>query len=94
MALDEEETAAAARAAALAKADLATSMVVEMTSLQGIMGGHYARLSGEEEGVAAAIAEQYEAISQTRPAMALALADRLDSLTGFVCCRVGAERIQ
>ncbi len=39
------------RAAALAKADLATSMVVEMTSLQGIMGGHYAGLSGEAEGV-------------------------------------------
>ena len=78
--LDEDETTAAARAAALSKADLATSMVVEMTSLQGIMGGHYARLSGEEEPVAAAIAGQYEAISQTRPAMALALSDRLDSL--------------
>ncbi len=78
--LDQEQTAAAARAAALAKADLATSMVVEMTSLQGIIGGHYARLSGEAESVAAAIAGQYEAVSQTKPAMALALADRLDSL--------------
>ena len=92
--LDQEETAAAARAAALAKADLATSMVVEMTSLQGIMGGHYARLSGEEESVAAAIAGQYEAVSQTKPAMALALADRLDSLIASVCRRIGAERIQ
>ncbi|MFN2280126.1 MAG: glycine--tRNA ligase subunit beta, partial [Candidatus Promineifilaceae bacterium] len=36
--LDEADAAAASRAAALAKADLATSMVVEMTSLQGIMG--------------------------------------------------------
>jgi glycyl-tRNA synthetase len=47
--LSAEETAVAARAAALAKADLATSMVVEMTALQGIMGGHYAQLSGESE---------------------------------------------
>ncbi len=81
--LDKEEMSTAVRAAHLAKADLATSMVVEMTSLQGIMGGHYARLSGESEAVAQAIAEQYEAISHTRPALALALADRLDSLTGL-----------
>ncbi len=80
LALDEEETTAAARAAALAKADLATAMVVEMTSLQGIMGGHYARLSGEEESVAAAIAGQYDPVSKTRPALALALSDRFDSL--------------
>jgi glycyl-tRNA synthetase len=81
--LDEEETAVAARAAALAKADLATSMVVEMTSLQGIMGGHYAQLSGEPEAVCQAIAGQYNAVSQTRPGLALALADRLDSLAGL-----------
>lgn len=81
--LTEQETAVAARAASLAKADLATSMVVEMTSLQGIMGAHYARLSGEPEEVAEAIAGQYNAVSQTRPGLALALADRLDSLTGL-----------
>ncbi|GIK59011.1 MAG: glycine--tRNA ligase subunit beta [Chloroflexi bacterium] len=81
--LDEEETAVATRAAALAKADLATNMVVEMTSLQGIMGGHYAQLSGEPEAVCQAIAEQYQAVSQTRPGLALALADRLDSLAGL-----------
>jgi glycyl-tRNA synthetase len=54
-----------------------------MTSLQGIMGGHYARLSGEEESVAEAIAGQYDAVSQTQPALALALSDRLDSLMGL-----------
>ena len=81
--LSAEETAVAARAAALSKADLATNMVVEMTSLQGIMGGHYARLNGESAAVAAAIAEQYEAVSQTKPGLALALADRLDSLMGL-----------
>jgi glycyl-tRNA synthetase len=81
--LPEAEVAAARRAAALAKADLATSMVVEMTSLQGIMGGHYARRSGEPEAVAQAITEQYEAVSQTGPGLALAVADRLDSLAGL-----------
>ncbi|HID51950.1 MAG TPA: glycine--tRNA ligase subunit beta, partial [Anaerolineae bacterium] len=83
LALSPEEKESSQRAAALAKADLATSMVVEMTSLQGIMGGQYARLSGEPEDVAAAIAEQYNAVSQTKPGLALALADRLDSLTGL-----------
>jgi len=81
--LDDKEKAFAVRAAALSKADLASSMVVEMTSLQGIMGGHYARLAGEPEPVAEAIAEQYEAISKTGPGLALALADRLDSLIGL-----------
>ena len=81
--LSPEETEATTRAAGLSKADLATSMVVEMTSLQGVMGGHYARLSGESEEVAAAIAEQYEAVSRTRPGLALALSDRLDSLAGL-----------
>ena len=81
--LDEADAAAASRAAALAKADLATSMVVEMTSLQGIMGGHYAGLSEEVEPVIKAIAEQYNAVSKTKPGLALALADRLDSLLGL-----------
>jgi len=77
----EKETAV--RAAALSKADLAAELVVEMTSLQGTMGAHYARLSGESEAVAAAIGEQYKGVSRTRPGLALALADRLDSLTGL-----------
>jgi glycyl-tRNA synthetase len=78
-----EDLEAAARAAALAKADLATNMVVEMTSLQGIMGGHYASLGGEPEPVIDAIAEQYEAVSKTKPGLALALSDRFDSLLGL-----------
>ncbi|MDT8306875.1 MAG: glycine--tRNA ligase subunit beta [Anaerolineae bacterium] len=81
--LDGEQQQVVVRAAALSKADLATSMVVEMTSLQGVMGGHYALRSGEPEAVAAAIAEQYETVSATAPGLALALADRLDSLTGL-----------
>jgi glycyl-tRNA synthetase len=47
------------------------------------LGGHYARRSGEPEAVALAIAEQYAAVSKTRPGLVLALADRLDSLAGL-----------
>ncbi|MDX9954245.1 MAG: glycine--tRNA ligase subunit beta [Anaerolineae bacterium] len=77
------------RAAHLAKADLATQMVVEMTSLQGVMGREYARLSGETPAVAQAIAEHYlpaaagGALPQSPAGFALALADRLDSLAGL-----------
>ncbi len=81
--LDDGETAVSLRAASLSKADLATNLVVEMTALQGIMGGQYARLSGESDEVAAAIAEQYTAVSQTKAGLALAQADRLDSLVGL-----------
>ncbi|HSH01254.1 MAG TPA: glycine--tRNA ligase subunit beta [Anaerolineae bacterium] len=83
LSLADEELDAAVGAAALAKADLASKMVVEMTSLQGIMGGHYARLNGQPEPVAVAIAEQYNAVSRSKAGLALALADRLDSLIGL-----------
>ncbi len=77
------------RAANLCKADLATQMVVEMTSLQGVMGRLYALHSGEPEGVADAIYEHLlprsagDDVPQTMPGIALALADRLDSLVGL-----------
>jgi glycyl-tRNA synthetase len=58
-------------------------MVVEMTALQGIIGGHYARRSGESEAVAVALEEQYQTVSSTPAALALALADRCDSLLGL-----------
>lgn len=89
--LRPEYVATARRAAALAKADLASSMVVEMTSLQGVMGGHYAALSGEKPEVSAAIAEQYEAVSKTGAGLALALADRLDSLLGLFAAGFGPK---
>ena len=87
--LDEDESAVLARAATLCKADLATNMVVEMTSLQGIMGREYARRSGEPEAVAVAILEHYlprgqdDDLPATRPGLALGLTDRLDSLMGL-----------
>ncbi len=71
------------RATFLAKADLATQMVTEMTSLQGIIGGEYALRSGETEEVAAAIGEQYQPVPKTKPGVALALTDRIDSLVGL-----------
>ncbi len=89
--LDETDRATAVRAASLAKADLATNMVVEMTSLQGKMGGHYALLAGESREVAAAIAGQYEAVSSTPAAMALAVAERLDSLAGLFAAGLGPK---
>ncbi len=74
---------AVARAVYLAKADLATQMVTEMTSLQGIIGGEYALRSGESAEVAQAIAEQYQTVPQSKIGLAVALSDRLDSLVGL-----------
>jgi glycyl-tRNA synthetase len=87
--LGEQEQAVARRAAHLCKADLATQLVIELTSLQGIMGREYARLSGEDEAVAQAIFEHYlprsadDALPETVPGLVLGLADRLDSLVGL-----------
>lgn len=78
----------AKRAAALAKADLVTDMVFELTELEGLMGGYYARESGEDAAVADAIAAQYQPrgpsddIPPTAEGRALALADKLDTLAG------------
>jgi glycyl-tRNA synthetase len=81
--LEGDEAVFALRAAHLAKADLATRMVVEMTSLQGIMGREYALRSGEAPAVAEAIGEQYRPIPRTKPGLVVALADRLDSLVSL-----------
>ncbi|HEY6075068.1 MAG TPA: glycine--tRNA ligase subunit beta, partial [Anaerolineales bacterium] len=81
--LDEEEALHARRAAYLAKADLATQMVTEMTSLQGILGREYALRCGEQAPVAAAIGEQYLPLPKSRVGLAVALADRIDSLVGL-----------
>jgi glycyl-tRNA synthetase len=87
--LDADEQVTADRAAELCKADLATNMVVEMTSLQGIMGRYYAIHSGEPKPVADAIFEHYLPRSAddkspgNKPGLAVGLADRLDSLMGL-----------
>lgn len=77
------------RAALLIKCDLVSNAVYEFTELQGIMGEYYARHDGETDQVAAAIREHYlprftgDELPKTKAGMALALADRLDSLAGF-----------
>ena len=82
-------SAQAERAALLAKCDLVTEMVLEFPELQGIMGCYYARQDGEPEEVAQALYEQYlprfatDEIPHSRTGLALALADRLDTLTGI-----------
>ena len=87
--LSAEEMVVAQRAAFLSKADLATRMVVEHTSLQGVMGAHYARHSGEIEPVAQAIEEHYrprgagDRLPESGPGMLVGLADRLDSLVSL-----------
>jgi glycyl-tRNA synthetase len=83
LSLDADEALFARRAAHLAKADLTTQMVTEMTSLQGIIGREYALRSGEAPAVADAIGEQYRPIPATNTGLAVALADRIDSLTGL-----------
>jgi len=81
--LEQEEAVFARRAAYLAKADLVTQMCVEMTSLQGIIGREYALRSGENQAVAEAIGQQYQTVPQSKPGLAVALADRIDSLVGL-----------
>ena len=79
----------ALRAAALCKCDLVTSMVGEFPELQGIMGRYYALADGEDPEVAQAIAEHYQPrgasddLPASRTGIALALADKLDTLTGI-----------
>ncbi|MBL8589696.1 MAG: glycine--tRNA ligase subunit beta [Methylobacteriaceae bacterium] len=83
------DPALAARAAALAKADLMTEVVGEFPETQGLMGRRYATLQGEDARVAAAIEEHYrpqgpgDRVPADPVAIAVALADKLDTLTGF-----------
>ena len=87
--LDSTDRLTAERAALLCKADLATEMVVEMTSLQGVMGRYYALRSGETEATANAIFEHYlprtaeDDLPQGNAGMVVGIADRLDSIIGL-----------
>ncbi|MGE5360163.1 MAG: glycine--tRNA ligase subunit beta, partial [Bacteroidales bacterium] len=81
----------------LAKADLTTDMVRELTELQGTMGGIYAKEEGLPEAVWRAIYYQYlpQGVEPTSPPTreelgaaasswaATALADKLDTLVGM-----------
>jgi glycyl-tRNA synthetase beta chain len=79
----------AERAAWLAKADLLTGMVGEFPELQGVMGRHYALHDAERVEVADAIEQHYrprfagDALPEGPIAIAVALAEKLDSLAGL-----------
>lgn len=87
------DVGASDRAAQLAKCDLATEMVREFTELQGIMGGLYARVEGEDEEVAWGVYDHYKPIGtedrvpRNFTGCAVSIADRLDSLVA--CFTVG-----
>ena len=79
----------AEKAALLAKCDLTSELVGEFPELQGIAGTYYARIEGENDEVAEALGEQYlpkfagDVLPQTKTGTTIALADRLDTLTGI-----------
>ncbi|MCA1978224.1 MAG: glycine--tRNA ligase subunit beta [Thiobacillus sp.] len=83
------DEALAMRAAELAKADLVTDMVGEFPELQGVMGRYYALHDGEDARVADAIRDHYlprfagDTLAEGNIALAVALADRLDTLVGI-----------
>ena len=83
------DAALARRAAELSKCDLLTLMVGEFPELQGLMGKYYAQHDGEPAEVCVALEEQYwprfagDRIPETRTGIALALADKLDTLAGI-----------
>lgn len=83
---DKDRVRSAAR---LAKADLVSGMVGEFPDLQGTMGQYYALAEGESADVAAAIAEHYspagptDTCPSTPTSIAVALADKIDTLVGF-----------
>lgn len=81
---DQAETAAR-----LAKLDLRSAMVGEFPELQGTMGRYYAQAAGEPNAVADAARDHYaplgpsDAVPTAPVSVAVALADKIDTLTGF-----------
>ncbi|MCW3489350.1 glycine--tRNA ligase subunit beta [Dethiobacter alkaliphilus] len=83
---DQSTREAASRGAYLSKADLMTHMVYEFPELQGTMGMHYARLSGESEDVSRAVEEHYaprfagDSPAKSAAGAMVAIADKMDTL--------------
>jgi glycyl-tRNA synthetase beta chain len=79
----------AAEAARIAKADLTSEMVYEFPELQGLMGRYYAEAAGHDDGVPQACQEHYaplgpsDAVPTAPISVAVALADKIDTLTCF-----------
>ncbi|NQT90505.1 MAG: glycine--tRNA ligase subunit beta [Candidatus Omnitrophica bacterium] len=80
---------ALSRAISLSKADLLTQMVREFPSLQGVVGGYYALVSGEGNEVATAIGEHYlprfsgDHLPKTEAAIICSLADKFDNIVCY-----------
>ena len=81
--------AKARRAARLCKADLVSGTVGEFPEVQGVMGRYFALNDGEDAAVADALRDHYkpqgqgEDVPSAPVSMAVALADKLDTLAGF-----------
>ena len=79
----------AEQAARIVKADLSSEMVYEFPELQGVMGRYYAEAAGLPAEIAAACEAHYaplgpsDAVPTASISVAVALADKLDKLTGF-----------
>ena len=92
--LVQADKKASERAAVLCKADLLTGVVGEFPKLQGVMGRHYALLSGEGNRVADAILEHYlprfagDKLPGSREGLCVGIADRIDSITGCFSARL------
>jgi glycyl-tRNA synthetase beta chain len=96
--LAPEAAAAVKRAALLCKTDLLGEMIgsgKEYASLEGVIGGYYAREAGEPRAVAEAIYEHYrprgssDTVPTTAAGRLLSLADKLDHVAGaFVAGKI------
>jgi len=79
----------AVQAAEIAKADLSSEMVYEFPELQGLMGRYYAEAAGLPQEVAEACEQHYAPLGPSDDvpnepvSVAVALADKIDTLTGF-----------
>ena len=79
----------AEQAAKVAKLDLRSAMVGEFPELQGTMGRYYAQAAGLPQAVADAARDHYsplgpsDEVPSAPVSVAVALADKLDTLTGF-----------
>ena len=79
----------AGEAARVATADLQSEMVGEFPELQGLMGRYYAAAAGHDDGVPEACEMHYkplgpsDAVPKHPVSVAVALADKIDTLTGF-----------
>lgn len=92
---DEQEAELARQAGLYAKADLATGLVSELASLQGIVGGEYGKRDGLPESVCQGMAGQYDLgknlaggkvkdSAGARTAVRLLAADQFDKLVGYL----------